>query len=96
MKLLLGHNLSPSLVGLLADMYPENTHVCSLGMDRASDTEVWHYAAKHAFTIVSKDSDFHQRSLILGLETHARTRKIAASHFVKPQKCSATAILRVR
>jgi predicted nuclease of predicted toxin-antitoxin system len=35
-------------------------------MDRASDTEVWQYAAQHDFTIVSKDADFHQRSLLLG------------------------------
>lgn len=66
MKLLLDHNLSPRLVGLLADLYPESTHVIALGMDRASDTDVWNYAAEHEFTIVSKDSDFHQRSLVLG------------------------------
>ncbi|HYN77746.1 MAG TPA: DUF5615 family PIN-like protein [Lamprocystis sp. (in: g-proteobacteria)] len=64
--MLLDHNLSPRLVGLLADLYPESTHVIALGMDRASDTDVWHYAAEHEFTIVSKDSDFHQRSLVLG------------------------------
>lgn len=27
---------------------------------------VWDYAKKHAFVIVSKDADFHQRSLVLG------------------------------
>jgi predicted nuclease of predicted toxin-antitoxin system len=35
-------------------------------MDRWSDTEVWNYAAEHGCTIVSKDADFHQRSLLLG------------------------------
>lgn len=35
-------------------------------MDKASDTEVWNYAAEHGYTIVSKDADFHQRSLLLG------------------------------
>ncbi len=35
-------------------------------MDTASDTEVWTYAAEHGYTIVSKDADFHQRSLVLG------------------------------
>jgi predicted nuclease of predicted toxin-antitoxin system len=65
-KLLLDHNLSPRLVRLLAEVYPECTHVHDIGMDRASDTEVWHYAAEHGFTIVSKDSDFHQRSLLFG------------------------------
>ena len=66
MKLLLDHNLSPRLVRLLADVYPECTQVRDLDMERASDTEVWRYAAEHGLTIVSKDADFRQRSLVLG------------------------------
>ena len=66
MKLLLDHNLSPRLMRMLADRYPQCAHVHHIGMDRASDTEVWQYAAEHGFTIVSKDADFHQRSLLLG------------------------------
>jgi predicted nuclease of predicted toxin-antitoxin system len=27
---------------------------------------VWEYAKQHGFIIVSKDSDFHQRSFVLG------------------------------
>ncbi|MGB3633176.1 MAG: DUF5615 family PIN-like protein, partial [Rubrobacteraceae bacterium] len=30
------------------------------------DTVVWNYAAENGYTIVSKDADFHQRSLVLG------------------------------
>ena len=66
MKLLLDHNLSPRLVGRLATLYPESTHVRDVGLERASDSTVWQYAAAHGFTIVSKDSDFHQRSLVFG------------------------------
>jgi predicted nuclease of predicted toxin-antitoxin system len=66
MKLLFDENLSPRLVRLLADVYPESTHVHLLGMDRSTDTEIWAYAAEHGLTIVSKDADFHQRSLLLG------------------------------
>ena len=51
---------------MLAEVYPECRRVHDIGMDRASDTEVWRYAAEHGFTIVSKDSDFHQRSLLFG------------------------------
>jgi predicted nuclease of predicted toxin-antitoxin system len=40
-KLLLDHNLSPKLVRLLADVYPECMHVRELSMERAPDTEVW-------------------------------------------------------
>ena len=35
-------------------------------METSSDTEIWNYAAEHGYTIVSKDADFHQRSLLLG------------------------------
>ncbi len=62
MKLLLDHNLSPRLVRLLSDVFPECTHVHDLGMNKTSDTQVWRYAAEHDYTIVSKDADFHQRS----------------------------------
>ncbi len=66
MRLLFDENLFPRLVRLLSDVYPNCSHVHDLGMDRASDTEVWNYAAEHGYTIVSKDADFHQRSLLLG------------------------------
>jgi predicted nuclease of predicted toxin-antitoxin system len=33
-------------------------------MEQSSDTEVWNYAAESGYTIVSKDSVFHQRSLL--------------------------------
>jgi predicted nuclease of predicted toxin-antitoxin system len=65
-RLLLDENLSPRVVRLLADIYPECVHVHTLGMDRASDTEIWAYAIEHSYTIISKDADFHQRSLVLG------------------------------
>ncbi len=66
MRLLFDQSLSPRLVRLLSDAYPDCSHVHDLGMDTASDTEVWNYAAEHGYTIVSKDADVHQRSLLLG------------------------------
>jgi predicted nuclease of predicted toxin-antitoxin system len=41
-------------------------HVHDIGMDRASDTEVWRYAGGNGYVIVTKDGDFHQRSLLFG------------------------------
>jgi len=66
LRLLFDQNLSPRLVRLLSDVYPECSHVRDLDIAAASDTEVWTYAAEHGYTIVSKDADFHQRSLVLG------------------------------
>ncbi len=66
MKLLFDHNLSRHLVRSLADVFPDSTHVSLVGLERADDAIVWDYAAKHGYTIVSKDTDFHQRSFLLG------------------------------
>ena len=66
MRLLFDHNLSPRLVRALADLYPEAVHVRSLGLESASDQEVWDRALSENRVIVSKDEDFHQRSLVQG------------------------------
>ncbi len=66
MKLLLDQNLSHHLIARLADAYPDAQHVRVVGLASATDDTVWRFAAANGFTIVSKDSDFHQRSLTLG------------------------------
>jgi len=65
-KLLFDQNLSPRLVARLSDLYPQSTHVRDVGLERADDSAVWEHAAEHGFTIISKDADFHQRSLLYG------------------------------
>ena len=45
MKLLFDHNLPPSLVIRLADLFPLSEHVFRLGLDRVSDLEVREYEA---------------------------------------------------
>ena len=66
MRLLFDQNLSPRLVELLLDSYPASAHVQSAGLDRAPDEAVWNYAKEHGFLIVTKDTDFHERSVIVG------------------------------
>lgn len=63
MRLLLDQNLSPRLIDVLADLYPD---VRNEGLRDADDDAVWAYAAGHGFAIVSKDADFHQRSFVFG------------------------------
>ena len=64
MKLLFDENLSPKLVATLADLFPDSNHVHRVGLGGATDNEVWEYALKHGYTLVSKDSDFHEKSLL--------------------------------
>jgi predicted nuclease of predicted toxin-antitoxin system len=66
MKLLFDQNVSPRLPQLLADIYPESIHVREVSLRDANDVEIWQYAKLRGYAIVSKDSDFQQRSLLFG------------------------------
>ncbi len=66
MKLLFDQNLSRHLVARLSDDFPDSTHVMELGLDTASDNEIWDYPGQHGYTIASKDSDFRQLAFLLG------------------------------
>lgn len=66
MKLLFDQNLSPRLPRLLADIYAESVHVREVDLRDADDLAIWEYAKVEGYAIVSKDSDFQQRSLLHG------------------------------
>ena len=66
MKLLFDENLSPKLPRLLAAHFAGSAHARECGLLGLSDEEVWEYARANGFTIISKDSDFQQRSLLYG------------------------------
>ena len=66
MKLLFDENLPPRLTQLLADLYPNSVHVHDCGLGASDDSAIWEYAKKNGLTIVSKDSDFQERSVLLG------------------------------
>lgn len=66
MKLLLDENLSERLTEQLYDAFPLATHVKRLGMERATDAEIWTFARSHGFTIVTRDADFFERSVRQG------------------------------
>jgi predicted nuclease of predicted toxin-antitoxin system len=64
MKLLLDENLSRRLVPFLLTAYPESTQVVLVGLEAASDVQIWEYAKAHDFVIVTQDADFEELSLI--------------------------------
>ncbi|NJK35836.1 MAG: DUF5615 family PIN-like protein [Oscillatoriales cyanobacterium SM2_2_1] len=66
MKLLLDENLSDRIIHRIVDLYPNSEHVKTLGLIDTDDVVIWEYAKANDFVIVSKDSDFHQRSLLYG------------------------------
>lgn len=66
MKLLLEENLSDRIIYRITDLYPNSEHIKTLPLINTDDTVIWEYAKANGFVIVSKDSDFHQRSLLYG------------------------------
>ncbi len=64
--LLFDQNLSPKLPSMLSKEFPGSRHVRDLNLDRAVDETVWAASAAVGLAIVSKDSDFQERSLLLG------------------------------
>ena len=66
MKLLFDENLSPRLVQLVSSGYPGSVHVREVGLRGHVDDDLWAFARATGFTIVSKDTDFRERSYVEG------------------------------
>ncbi len=66
MKLLFDHNLSPSLVNRLADIFPESNHVYLMKLDQTRDMVIWEIAKTQSYIFVTKDSDFNELVILKG------------------------------
>ncbi len=58
MKYLIDNQLPPALVRHLEEHGLECHHVAEIGLDEASDRDIWRHAAANGYAIVSKDEDF--------------------------------------
>jgi len=65
-KLLFDENVSHRLPESLANEFPDSTHVRIAGLRGADDRRIWDYARDQGFAIVSKDTDFRERSYVDG------------------------------
>lgn len=66
MKLLLDQQLPSSLIEKISDIFPESKHVKWIELNQADDLEIWEYSKKNGFTIVTKDNDFNEISILYG------------------------------
>lgn len=66
MKLLLDENLSRRLIPFLQADFPDSTQVALLGLEKTTDREIWQFAKNNDYVIVTKDSDFHELSILYG------------------------------
>ena len=73
MKLLFEENVSPQLPQMLANEFPGSVHVREVGLRGADDQQIWDYGLARGFVIVSKDTDFRERSLVEAFEKQDET-----------------------
>ncbi len=66
MKLLLDQNLSFRMLQQLLPAYPGSFQVEAVGLDHSDDIAVWKYAKDNGFTLLTKDSDFHELTVLHG------------------------------
>jgi predicted nuclease of predicted toxin-antitoxin system len=65
-KLLFDENISDRIVPSISDLFPDSTHVKMAALMRADDSVIADWARQRNFTVVSKDTDFYQRTVALG------------------------------
>lgn len=66
MKLLFDQNISFRLIKKISDIYPYAKQVRELGLENATDNEIFEYAKKNGYSIVTFDSDFCDLNIIKG------------------------------
>lgn len=66
MKLLFDQNISFRLIRRIIDILPESKQVGELGLENSTDFEIFEYAKRNGYTIVTFDSDFCDLNIIKG------------------------------
>ena len=66
MKLLFDQNISFRLIRRIIDLFPESKQVRELGLENATDFEIFEYAKRNDYAIVTFDSDFCDLNIIKG------------------------------
>ncbi|KAF0236982.1 MAG: hypothetical protein FD181_2312 [Prolixibacteraceae bacterium] len=64
MKLLFEQNISYRIIKHLGKYFPESKHVSQVGLNDGSDTDIWNYARRNEFIIVTFDADFYDLSVL--------------------------------
>lgn len=67
MKLLFDQNISFRVVRGLETVFPLAKQIRELGLENSTDREIWEYAKREGYTIVTFDSDFYDLTLVLGI-----------------------------
>jgi len=66
MKLLFDQNISFRLVKRIIDLFPDSKQVRELGLENSTDLEIFDFAKRNNYAIVTFDSDFCNLNIIRG------------------------------
>jgi len=66
MNLLFDQNISFRLLKLIIDLYPNSKQVRELGLENSTDFEIFEFAKRNEYTIVTFDSDFFDLNTLHG------------------------------
>jgi predicted nuclease of predicted toxin-antitoxin system len=61
-KFLVDNQLPSALAKLLSSKGHDASHVFDLGLDSATDTEIWTFAEANSCVLITKDEDFARRA----------------------------------
>jgi predicted nuclease of predicted toxin-antitoxin system len=66
MKFLFDENISQRILRLLPEYFDGSTHVKLEGLVNSSDYQIWEFAKKHDYSIITQDSDFNSLNSLYG------------------------------
>ena len=66
MKILFDQNISFRLVRKINDIFPFAKQVRELNLENSTDRQIWEFAKKNDYTIITFDADFYDFSIIWG------------------------------
>jgi predicted nuclease of predicted toxin-antitoxin system len=58
-KLLFDENISYKICRRLDNLFPNSQHINTLNLERSQDIQIWEFAKRENFVIVTQDSDFN-------------------------------------
>jgi predicted nuclease of predicted toxin-antitoxin system len=61
-KFLIDNQLPLALATMLTSKGHRASHVLDLGLEAATDSEIWNYAAANSLVLITKDEDFSYRA----------------------------------
>ena len=66
MRFLFDQNIFHKILAILPEQFSDSSSVKKEGLINSTDREIWEFAKRNNFIIVTQDSDFNDLNLLLG------------------------------